>query len=456
MKYLTQCTLVAAVLWAVTNSYAGGDIRTGQPNHLYAATTHTLVTTKAKGTSDTDNARQQPWWTDITAFEFDGYRESYRDNRTGGEAFSYTDTYGNLEASFTYAPSVLSGNITVNLGLSDNLSATLDEAWLRLDLSNASTLSQLTLGVQPAYDERGWLYDSTLDLLSLYNEGASTSFYLGAGTDSPQRNINQSLSPADNPVRRWIASATHAVSDSSQITVNLASQRQQPDNDTQTSLYWGSVLTSGQLALPEQRADYWAQLGVVTGEEIIIDQSSGSTRTISIDGWAFDAGLTWQTQLPGRPEITAAFARTSKDNNTSDKRDTGYRQTGIQSNSADIGSFSSVPYYGFVVAPELSNLTVATLTAGYPLLTNSYVYVKSHQYRQSGLTNSLRNFSADLALTGRSTDIGRALDIELNYAESARWSTSLTIGYFKPGKGVQSPRNLLHYSLLNFNYWFQQ
>jgi len=213
------------------------------------------------------------------------------------------------------------------------------------------------------------------------------------------------------------------------------------------------MTANGIFSYRQQQFNYWSQLGIVNGRETLSTEGEENA-TIRISGWAYDLGMTWLTSLPGKPELTVALAATSGDSDQSDDRDTAYRQTGIQSNTADIGSLTSVPYYGFAVSPELSNLQVATVAIGYPIKSNSYLYLKHHRYRHRALSGALRNFSVDLDLTENSKDLGHSTDLTFNYEDSKHWATSFSIGSFTPGAAVQTPHKPLHYSLLSFSYTF--
>jgi len=150
----------------------------------------------------------------ISELELNYSHERFKDRRIGYEPTSYIDSYSNMELTFEYAQSDLTGNLALTVNLTDDKEITLDDAWLKFDWSDERTTREITFGAHPGYDDRGWFYDSTLDGLSLYTEGERSSLYLAAGSDSPTRKLPESLKLSDEGTSRWVASFTHWANDS--------------------------------------------------------------------------------------------------------------------------------------------------------------------------------------------------------------------------------------------------
>lgn len=129
------------------------------------------------------------------------------------------------------------------------------------------------------------------------------------------------------------------------------------------------------------RLHYWLDTALVSGHEKLIDfdRLDGNRRVVdsverrSVFGWAVDAGVTWQTRLPGRPSLTLGYALGSGDGDPHDGRDRSFRQTGLQDNNDRFRGVDSFRYYGELFRPELSNLHILTASVGFPILKHSAV-----------------------------------------------------------------------------------
>lgn len=111
------------------------------------------------------------------------------------------------------------------------------------------------------------------------------------------------------------------------------------------------------------RLEHWIDLALVRGSEDGRD----------IRAWGFDAGLEYETELPGEIELSVGVAFCSGDANPGDAVDGSFRQTGLR------GSYF---YYGEVLAPELSNMWIATAGIGFSPADDISIDLLYHCYRQ--------------------------------------------------------------------------
>lgn len=309
------------------------------------------------------------------------------------------------------------------------------------------------------------MYDSALDLIKVGISTDSWGFSVGAGVETASTFWGDFFEPEEDKIYRWLAEYSNQVSASHQLSFFVTGLKDESIDfdDVEADMSWIGARAQGQLWKNDQsQLDYWVDFASVSGDEKIfetVEDAEGEfTQQLLEDtrvrGWSYDLGATWWTNLPGKPEFTLAIAGTSKDSDPADDTDESYRQTGLQGNSADIGSASGLSYYGLALFPELSNLQIGTAGITFPLLSSSYVSFMYHKYQQGSATTALRDDSLGLTLTGANKNIGQALDLVVSYEESDAWSTTLSVGFFGPGKGADQPDASAYYGLFEFSYDF--
>lgn len=162
----------------------------------------------------------------------------------------------------------------------------------------------------------------------------------------------------------------------------------------------------------------------------------GHRGATTLGGWAMDAGATYaMPDLTGQPSITAGYARASGDAVSGDGRDTTFRQTDLEDNSARMGGLRRLTYYGELFDPELSNLQV--LTAGLGLRPARTVGVDFvwHTYVQSVLKDSIPSSAFDLDATEASGLLGHEFDTAVTI-RAGRFDIDLAGGVFLAGPGL--------------------
>ncbi|MEZ5417546.1 MAG: alginate export family protein [Vicinamibacterales bacterium] len=164
----------------------------------------------------------------------------------------------------------------------------------------------------------------------------------------------------------------------------------------------------------------------------------GSSR---LGGWAVDTGATLALSAAGgQPSLTLGFARASGDGLSGDGRDTRFRQTDLEDNSARFGGLRRLTYYGELFDPELSNLQVLTAGLGLRPTRRVGVDVVWHTYLQSVLDDAIPSSAFDLDATEESGLLGHELDAAITI-RAGRFDIDLAAGAFLTGPGLSaSPR----------------
>ncbi len=155
-----------------------------------------------------------------------------------------------------------------------------------------------------------------------------------------------------------------------------------------------------------------------------------------LGGWAMDAGATFaMPDLTAQPSITVGFARASGDAVSGDGRDTTFRQTDLEDNSARFGGLRRLTYYGELFDPELSNLQVLTAGVGLRPARTVGVDIVWHTYVQSVLKDSIPSSAFDLDATEASGLLGHELDAAVTI-RAGRFDIDLAGGLFLAGPGL--------------------
>jgi alginate production protein len=119
-----------------------------------------------------------------------------------------------------------------------------------------------------------------------------------------------------------------------------------------------------------------------------------------------------------------------------DGRDHDFRQTGYEDNSSQWNGVSQVRYYGALLDPELSNLTVFTAGAGVRPVPQASIETLYHRYRQYYAVDETRGALIDPPArpNGIDPELGDALDVVLGVSELwGRVTAAWTFAWFFPG-----------------------
>ena len=335
----------------------------------------------------------------------------------------------------------------------------------------------LQLGRQNFKETREWWWDDDLDAARMYFDQGPLHVELGLAKElARESSIEDGMDPRQKGVYRAIGQASWLWASRQSIELYAMHQDDRSpreavgstvlasvEDDSDAKLTWLGLRAIGQRSTDGLGSfKYWADVGVVRGRDTTFKFDDAGDGRSSVDdstsrkvrGHAFDVGLSWEAPLAWRPSMTIGYAQGSGDDG-SGSTDRSFRQTGLHNNKARFFGVNRFRYYGELLRPELSNLTVTTLAFGVPFFNRSSVELVHHRYRQVKAADFMRDVSVNGDLTGDSRDIGSEFDLIFGFRDLARWDFSLVASRFKAGKayGEQSGK-AAHLILFEATYNF--
>lgn len=305
-------------------------------------------------------------------------------------------------------------------------------------------------------DDRRWWWDAELDAVRISYENDefevvfSTALELGASDSSLGY-----IEPDHDHVFRLLGEvswewhpdhvaevfALHQDDSSGVEKIGTRVNRDREDGSDGHLTWIGGRLMGAWAAPSGNIFGYWADAAAVWGRETRIEFEDFSRRESvvadssrgDVSGWALDLGATWILPLPFEPRVTLSYAIGSGDDDPFDGRDSSFRQTGLESNEAGFGGVRSFASYGFLLNPELSNLHVVTADVGFSLFDASSIDFVYHWYGQVEANDFLRDANLDSELTGRSRNVGHALDVVLAVQELSWLEFDMVASAFRTG-----------------------
>jgi len=273
------------------------------------------------------------------------------------------------------------------------------------------------LGRQDFDDSREWLYDQNLDGLRLFRDAGrlhfelSMSTTLGDGSIRDQDATNTIFYVSNRGQRRHLAAYV--------VHRDFGSER----DETQSHV---GVRAIGRWT---DGLKGWAELSALTGNR--------GEREVA--AWGGDLGLSWVSRAPSRLTLTLGIAHGSGDDGSaSDKR---FRQTGLQDNNARLGGVTAVQYYGELMAPELSNLTISTIGIGGRISKGISLELIGHTYRQDVASPQLSRTNLDQRPDGIDPSLGREIDLVVGVRRFQKWDIELVGARFEPGSAFPEAEN---------------
>lgn len=319
------------------------------------------------------------------------------------------------------------------------------------------------IGRQNFNDDREWWWDDDLDGVRVRYNSDDLHIEVALAQELARTSTEEArLDPEEDKVLRLLASATRKIDSRNERSLFLLAQYDHsgtepvgtfvhPDlrDDSDLDAFWLGWRAQGRWKLPnDERLYYWLDSGVVWGEERVIDYDSIDRDRSIIDGierrrirgMAIDLGINWQTSLPGQLTFTAGYAIGSGDDEPDDGVDGNYRQSGIQDNDDKFRGVTSFRYYGDLLRPELSNIAISTLAAGFRFLGKNSLDLVFHTYRQIEPMDDIRNARLDYDPDGVDSDIGSEINLVLGIEELANWEIELVASRFRAGEAFGERR----------------
>ena len=344
-------------------------------------------------------------------------------------------------------------------GRKDDTFAERGETWLYLRAPGDSGFA-LQIGRQALSEDREWWWDSDLDALRIHWDafpfaaeigvarelGAVST--LGRGLEADERGILREFARA-----RWSWSPGHVLegfalhqSDASRAHAIGEVIEEDREDESDANLWWAGARATGEAELGSRLVvSYWGDFAWVTGREELFayeDAASGGSVVTArsrprVNGWGFDVGATLRTRLPLEAGLTAGVAIGSGRHGAPAQ---GFRQTGLQDNNSHFGGVEGFRYYGQALDPELSNLGVASLGIGFPLLSDSSLDLVYHRYWQHRRAPFLRDAGLDRDPSGVSRQLGDGFDLVVGLQEWEHLELEIVIGAFHAGRAFAGNR----------------
>lgn len=298
------------------------------------------------------------------------------------------------------------------------------EMYIRLD-DVAVEGTSVRVGRQRIKDKRQWVLDERLDGIRVKYDHKEFSVDTSV-TREDMLDLNTQEDINEDPVYNYMVRTGRDITDDIEVSAYTVF-RDDTTADDDDHLTVG-LHTSGDVT---EHAEFWVE--------------AAHSRSKRDSGWrqgaAFDAGVILKPGTKLDPSVTLAYAHSTRD----------FRQTGLQDNQAKLGGVTTVNYYGEVLDPELSNLSVATAGVGIRPTKESSVDVLFHNYRLTDGSGPLRGEDIEADTNGESGDLGNGVDVVFGLKKYKALELKLTLGYFMPGAALEDNDDVF-LSLLEIEY----
>lgn len=292
----------------------------------------------------------------------------------------------------------------------------------------------LQFGRQRFKDDREWYYDAKLDAIRLFYRRSRFAIEMSASrknlADGDLLNKER-----EEPVNNYFLVGRYAFN-ATELSA-YALQRYGMTSDRERPVFLG-LRSLGEFT---RGLYFWLDLGHVRGTD-------GNDK---IRSYGFDLGSTYELGLRFKPSFTIAYAFGSGDSDPDDNIDKNFRQTGLEDNEARFAGLQKFKYYGSVVDPELSNLSILTAGIGIHPLRRTSLDLVYHRYRRVEAASPL-NIGVDQN-PQRGNDIGQGLDLILGAKLNKHIRLGFEGGVFMPGDAL-TRRDNVFFAELKLKYVF--
>ncbi len=360
-----------------------------------------------------------------------------------------------LKLAFTYKPTQkIHGYIDFNLKRKSTLidrqnnentktSLTIKRAYVRFDeiLDDLS----LKLGRQRFKDKREWFYDEELDGARLFYR--NRGLRLEASVSRENVFDNDLLNSSNNDeINNYFLSGRFKLHDKTRMSVYYLVRDDRSRNGGRP-VFLGTQIT-GKYA---DKTAYWLTAAYVFGKD---ELDRKDDRREDISAYGFDLGGTHVIDTVLSPSVTLAYARGSGDSNPDNNTDRNFRQTDLQDNNSRFNGVTSFKYYGELMDPELSNLSIWYGGIGIRPTRKTSIDLVYHQYRQVEASEDIRDSNIDLDPSGLNRDLGRELDLVIGYREIKNLFIELDAAYFWPGDAFPNDADGAFHASMQVRYSF--
>lgn len=329
------------------------------------------------------------------------------------------------------------------------------------------------IGAQRFSDDREWWWDRDLDAARIRWDGSRFSGSFAVAQQLFTRRVGTDrIDAEDEDVFRMIGEGVWTLPEDHVVALRVLHQDDRSDDyrigecvpaapglffqfgcidpkredESDARLTWIGGYGSGRVKLGRfGRLHYRADAAYLLGDEVSYDFAGPNTETgegrraAAVDhhevrGYGFDVGIEWETSLPGQPAVIFSYAHGSGRENDISDRQRGFRQTGLHDNGDKFRGVATLDYYGELLEPELSNLSIWTAGVGVRLFRASSIDLLYHHYRQDELAPYLRDASLGRRPYGDDEHIGDEVDLVIGVEEWERLEIKTVLAMFRSGR----------------------
>lgn len=302
------------------------------------------------------------------------------------------------------------------------------------------------VGRQRFKDKREWFYDEELDGAKLYYRNRRVKFEVSASRENYFDDDLLNSSNNDDKINNYFASGQFKVSNENRVTL-YALVRDDRSEDGGRPVFLGTQVR-GKYA---GKSSFWLSGAYVIGEDEI---TSGEDKHDDIRAYGIDLGTTFVFDTALSPSLTFAYAWGSGDSDQDDDTNKNFRQTDLQDNNARFNGVTSFKYYGELMDPELSNMSIWYGGVGIRPTKKSSIDLVYHDYRQVEASDDIRDSDLDTDPNGMDKDLGREVDLVIGYQEIKNLNTELIVAYFWPGDAFSDDADDALFAGLQMRYNF--
>ena len=289
---------------------------------------------------------------------------------------------------------------------------------------------EINLGRRNYEDDRHWVFDGSMDVLSLSyrHENVRAEVLLG-------RDTLWSLDALRHTVKARVETALMSFEyrgfENHVLAAYVIQRNDLADHEGKPLLL--GLRGNGK---PTAAFSWWAEAALLRGSDETGQRFKAS---------GFDVGGTYRfAEVPFDPNITLALAYGSGDGTPGDGVNHEFRQTGLQTNEARYIGLSKFKAYGERLDSELSNLRIVTLGLGARVAPGTSVDLIYHRYQLDAPASEIRNWALTAQMNSlpgaASKDMGQALDLVIGFRglfDIRRFGLDLRTGLFFPGQAFR-------------------
>jgi len=263
--------------------------------------------------------------------------------------------------------------------------------------------TKLRFGRQILKDDRGWLYNKSLDAfrLAFNKKKFALEFSIGTNLIDPKNQKDEMIN--------YILHSTYWLGRKDRISFYSIVRRGR----------------NGENHKPKFLGFSWRDRSI-KNQKFWLNLAS-----IMEYGWfkkpgGFGLDLGWISRFGYRlkPSLTLGFACGSKN----------FQQTGLQDNRGVFNGNTRFKYYGELFDPELSNILIWTVGLGISPLKKTSLDIVYHYYSQFKGSDKLLGVKSFHNPSGKDLDLGHEIDLILGTRISKNLVMAFSTGVFVPGK----------------------